>query len=77
MNLMQSAHPPLRSLYNAQNSASFCAEVLGETALYEYAIPCRQSISTLPKPAGTRLANLHNSSFAITLMFSPSERAVS
>lgn len=64
----------LRSLYNAPVFREFLCEVLGETALYEYADPL-SSINLHFAGKGQELGwHFDNSSFAITLMVQPPER---
>lgn len=64
----------LRTLYNAPEFRDFLCEVLGETALYEYADPL-SSINLHFAKTGQELGwHFDNSSFAITLMVQPPER---
>lgn len=64
----------LRTLYNAPGFRAFLCEVLGETALYEYADPL-SSINLHFAETGQELGwHFDNSSFAITLMVQPPER---
>jgi hypothetical protein len=64
----------LRTLYNAPEFRAFLCEVLGETALYEYA-DALSSINLHFAETGQELGwHFDNSSFAITLMVQPPER---
>ena len=68
------SNSPLRTLYNAEEFRGFLCEVLGETALYEYADPL-SSINIHYAETGQELGwHFDNSSFAITLMIQPAER---
>ncbi len=64
----------LRRLYESPVLRDFLCEVLGETALYEYADPL-SSINIHYAETGQELGwHFDNSSFAITLMIEPPER---
>jgi hypothetical protein len=64
----------LRTLYNASVFREFLCEVLGETALYDYADPL-SSINIHYAETGQELGwHFDNSSFSITLMIQPPER---
>ncbi len=64
----------LRTLYNASVFREFLCEVLGETALYDYADRL-SSINIHYAETGQELGwHFDNSSFAITLMIQPAER---
>ena len=68
------ADSALRTLYNAPEFRSFLCQVLGESALYEYADPL-SSINLHYAQTGEELGwHFDNSSFAITLMVQPPER---
>lgn len=68
------AESALRSLYGASLFRVFLCDVLGETALYEYADPL-SSINIHYAETGQELGwHFDNSSFAITLMIEPPER---
>jgi hypothetical protein len=69
-----SADSSLRTLYNAPEFRTFLCQVLGETALFEYADPL-SSINLHYAETGQELGwHFDNSSFAITLMVQPPER---
>lgn len=64
----------LRGLYNDPTFREFLCEVLGETALYEYADPL-SSINLHYAKTGQELGwHFDNSSFSITLMVQPPEK---
>lgn len=68
------ADSALRALYNAPLFRDFLCDVLGETALYEYADPL-SSINIHYAKTGQELGwHFDNSSFAITLMIQPALR---
>jgi len=68
------AESALRALYNAEAFRDFLCDVLGETALYDYADPL-SSINIHYAKTGQELGwHFDNSSFAITLMIQPATR---
>jgi hypothetical protein len=71
---MVPADSPLRTLYNAAEFRAFLCQVLGESALFEYADPL-SSINLHYAETGQELGwHFDNSSFAITLMVQPPAR---